>query len=43
MIAKLARMTKPHDLPLVRLERVSRVFDDGTIVALRSIDLAIKE
>jgi putative ABC transport system ATP-binding protein len=42
MIAKRAPMTKPHDPPLVRLERVSRVFDDGAIVALRSIDLAIR-
>jgi predicted ABC-type transport system involved in lysophospholipase L1 biosynthesis ATPase subunit len=42
MIASLARMTKPHDPALARLERVSRVFDDGAIVALRSIDLAIR-
>jgi putative ABC transport system ATP-binding protein len=43
MIASLARMTKPQDPapPLVTLERVSRAFDDGAIVALRSIDLAI--
>ena len=43
MIARLARMTKPQDLapPLVTLEGVSRAFDDGAIVALRSIDLAI--
>jgi predicted ABC-type transport system involved in lysophospholipase L1 biosynthesis ATPase subunit len=44
MIPNLARMTKPQDSapPLVRLERVSRAFDDGAIVALRSIDLAIQ-
>ena len=43
MIASLARMTKPQDPapPLVTLERVSRAFDDGAIVALKSIDLAI--
>ena len=27
--------------PLVALERVGRVFDDGAIVALKSVDLAI--
>ena len=43
MIARLARMTKPQDPapPLVMLERVSRAFDDGAIVALKSIDLKI--
>ena len=43
MIASLARMTKPQDPapPLVTLERVSRAFDDGAIVALKSIDLKI--
>ena len=43
MIASLARMTKPQDPvpPLVTLEGVSRAFDDGAIVALRSIDLTI--
>ena len=43
MIASLARMTKPQDPapPLVTLERVSRAFDDGAIVALKSIDLTI--
>ncbi len=28
-------------VPLVRLERVSRTFDDGAVVALREVDLAI--
>ena len=42
MIASLARMTKPQDPPpLVTLEGVSRAFDDGAIVALKSIDLKI--
>jgi putative ABC transport system ATP-binding protein len=39
MIASLARAAKPQDL--VTLERVSRAFDDGAIVALKSIDLTI--
>ena len=41
MIASLARIANPQDPPLVTLERVSRAFDDGAIVALKSIDLKI--
>jgi putative ABC transport system ATP-binding protein len=48
MIGTLKRLVTretPHDLsppPLLMLERVSRAFDDGTIVALKSVDLAIR-
>jgi len=41
MIASLARIANPQDPPLVTLEGVSRAFDDGAIVALKSIDLKI--
>ncbi len=47
MIASIKRKmtrTKPHHraaAPLVSLERVSRAFDDGTIIALDAVDLAI--
>lgn len=34
---------QPHGgAPLVRLEKVSRMFDDGAVVALRDVDLAIQ-
>jgi predicted ABC-type transport system involved in lysophospholipase L1 biosynthesis ATPase subunit len=42
-------MTRPNPrdgrpaAPLITLEHVSRAFDDGTIVALKSIELAIEE
>jgi predicted ABC-type transport system involved in lysophospholipase L1 biosynthesis ATPase subunit len=41
VVGETVSQRRANAFPLVRLERVSRTFDDGAVVALRDVDLAI--